>query len=307
MDIEKLIKEKRPTSKDSTIKANVSRLNLLKKMMKSDDWDFLDDVSKIEKSLNTKHYTTQRNYYNSIIVLLDAMGGKEDIIEQYTTIRDKLNEQYIEENNTGKISEKQKDNFVDREVIITMLKKMEKEIRDQKLKKKDVLNNFDKELFTVYTIYSLLLHLPIRNDMANMKYVKKSGVKEDEFNYLVKDKNKMYIILNNYKTNKTFGQKELTVPPQLKKVFNMYIKYMKKDFGDTLFVSSRNNPLNRNQISQLLLKTSQKYLNKNISTTMMRKIVLSDKFAESNEDKKKMANIAGHSVSTMDMSYVKTI
>jgi len=307
MDIEKLIKEKRPTSKDSTIKANVSRLNLLKKMMKSGDWEFLDDVSKIEKSLNTKHYTTQRNYYNSIIVLLDAMGGKEDIVEQYTTIRDKLNEQYIEENNTGKISEKQKDNFVHKEVIITMLKKMEKEIRDQKLKKKDVLNNFDKELFTVYTIYSLLLHLPIRNDMAGMKYVKKTGIKEDEFNYLVKDKNKMYIILNNYKTNKTFGQKELTVPPELKKVFNMYIKYMKKDYGDILFVSSRNNPLNRNQISQLLIKTSQKYLGKNISTTMMRKVVLSDKFSESNEDKKKMAHITGHSVSTMDLSYIKSI
>ena len=124
MDIEKLIKEKRPTSKDSTIKANVSRLNLLKKMVNADGWDFLDDVPNIEKALNSKHYTTKRNYYNSIIVLLDAMGGKEDIIEQYTTIRDKLNEQYVEENSNGKISEKQKDNFVDKEVIITMLNKI---------------------------------------------------------------------------------------------------------------------------------------------------------------------------------------
>ena len=38
---------------------------------------------------------------------------------------------------------------------------------------------------------------------------------------------------------------------------------------------------------------------------MIRKIILSDKFAESNKDKEDMAHITGHDISTMDSIYVK--
>jgi site-specific recombinase XerC len=55
----------------------------------------------------------------------------------------------------------------------------------------------------------------------------------------------------------------------------MYIKKTGKKMGDVLFTSSTGNQLSRNMISQLLMKTSKKYLNASVSTTMMRKVVAS--------------------------------
>ena len=46
-------------------------------------------------------------------------------------------------------------------------------------------------------------------------------------------------------------------------------------------------------------------MNKNISTTMLRKIVLSDKFADVKKEQEEMAEITGHSVATMNKVYVK--
>jgi hypothetical protein len=81
--------------------------------------------------------------------------------------------------------------------------------------------------------------------------------------------------------------------------------YLRKNEGSVLFTSSTGKPYTRNALSQLLLKTSQKYLGKNISTTMIRKIVLSDLFADNKKKQQEMAEITGHSVSTMNNVYVK--
>ena len=72
-----------------------------------------------------------------------------------------------------------------------------------------------------------------------------------------------------------------------------------------LFKSSTGKPLSRNALSQLLIKYSKRYIDKSISTTMLRKIVLSHKFADVNKEKEEMAKITGHSISTMDKVYIK--
>jgi site-specific recombinase XerD len=82
--------------------------------------------------------------------------------------------------------------------------------------------------------------------------------------------------------------------------------------GDVLFTSSTGNPLSRNMISQLLMKTSKKYLNgASVSTTLMRKIVAShhfgegSEFAELKEKQKALADAMSHDVATMDKVYIK--
>ena len=129
--------------------------------------------------------------------------------------------------------------------------------------------------------------------------------KDKDINYLVKEKSKMFILLTNYKTNKTYGDKIIDVPKDLEKILKMFIKITKKSNGDILFTNFKGEPITRNGISQLLIKTSKEYLNKSISSTMMRKIVLSDKFSDTNNQKKEMSNITGHNVSTMDSVYIK--
>ena len=113
------------------------------------------------------------------------------------------------------------------------------------------------------------------------------------------------MILNVYKTSKKYGEKKIVMDSNTAKILRMYINKTGKKFGDVLFVSSRDTPISRNGISQLLLKTSKKYLGKSISTTMMRKIVVSDKFADIKEEQQKLADVMGHDVGTQNLVYVK--
>jgi len=308
-----VIKKQNPTRKESTIKQYERQLRTLQKLFNTDNFEFLKDIDQVIEKLKDKHFTTARNFYNSIIVLLLALNHDkrfDELIEKYQKIRDELNEKYAKEQQSGKISDKQKNNFVDVSEIQKMLSKMEDEIRMNKLKKKENITRNDLNLLLGYTIFSFLLRLPTRNDMSEMKIISKTDYnkltkKDKDINYLVKEKSKMFILLTNYKTNKTYGDKIIDVPKDLEKILKMFIKITKKSNGDILFTNFKGEPITRNGISQLLIKTSKEYLNKSISSTMMRKIILSDKFSDTNNQKKEMSNITGHNVSTMDSVYIK--
>jgi hypothetical protein len=81
--------------------------------------------------------------------------------------------------------------------------------------------------------------------------------------------------------------------------------YIKINGMGILFKTSTNKQITTNELSKILLKTSKKYLDKNISTTIIRKIVLSDLFAENKKQQLKMSEITGHSVETMNNIYIK--
>ena len=314
------IQKARPNLKTNTIKQYETHLNKLKKIFESDNWDFLSDPEKVNEALKDKAYTSRRNSFNAIIVLLMALNHDDkytELIEKYDKMRNELNSKYDEEMSSGKISEKQKNNFVEYEKVEEMIKTMENEIKSQGLKKKENLTGKEKELLMVYTLYNMLIRIPTRNDMAGQSLISKtaynklSDEEKKNNNYLVKEKGKMFGVYNEYKTSKKYGEKKIDIPKDLEKILNMYINKTGKKMGDVLFTSSTGNPLSRNMISQLLMKTSKKYLNASVSTTLMRKIVASKHFGEGSEFaelKKKQQELAdkmGHDPATMDKVYIK--
>ena len=306
--------EARPNVKPNTIKQYEIQLNKLKKVFEADNWDFLSKPEDVTDKLKGNKYTSQRNSYNAIVVLLMALNidnKYDDLLEEYGKLRDTLNDKYVEDQQSGKISDKQKQNFADLSEIKGMISQMESEIKSKGLKTKAKLLGKEKELLMVYVIYSLLIRLPIRNDMAGMELITKTQynkLSEDQkktTNYLVKEKNNMFLVLNEYKTSKKYGEKKIDIPKDLIKIFRMYIKLTNKEPGDVLFVSSTGNPISRNAMSQLLLKTSKKYLGKGVSTTLMRKAVVSDKFGDMKKEQAELANIMGHSVGVQNAVYNK--
>jgi len=315
------ISKARPHLKPNTIKQYETHLNKLKKLFDTDNYDFLSDIEEVQEKLKDKAYTSRRNSYNAIIVLLMALNHDErynKLIEKYDKIRNELNSQYDEEMSSGKISDKQSKNFVEYEKIQEMIKTMEKEIKSQGLKKKETLTGKEKELLMVYTLYNMLIRIPTRNDMAGQTLISKTAYNklsdEDKKNnnYLVKEKGKMFGVYNEYKTSKKYGEKKIDIPKDLEKILNMYIKKTGKKMGDVLFTSSTGNPLSRNMISQLLMKTSKKYLNgASVSTTLMRKIVASHHFGADSEfgklkqKQEELAEKMGHDPATMDKVYIK--
>lgn len=312
------IKEVKPNLKDNSIKQYEIHLNKLKKLFETDNYDFLSNPEDVMEKIKGNHYTSQRNTLNAVIILLLALnhdGKYDELIEKYQKIRDKFNDKYQTENENGKISESQKNNFVDLSEIQNMLKEMENKIKSEGLKKKSNLTGKEKELLMVYTIFSFLVRYPLRLDLAGMKYISRTqynGLSEQDKkdgNYLVHNKKGsqfLEAILNEYKTSKKYGEKKIRIDKDIEKILRMYIKATGKGFGDVLFVSSTGNPLSRNQLSQLLIRTTKKYLNKSISTTILRKIVVSSTIPKDIiEKQKELADVMGHSVEVQNAVYNK--
>lgn len=299
-----LIKEARPNIKDSTIKMYVGNLMKLMKIFNEDNLNFLKDIDQVKEKLSEKHFTTQRNYYNSIIIYLMTKKDKK-IVEEYNEIRDELNKKYIDDNSSGIISDKQKNNFVELDEIKKMIKDISNDLNIPKLKKKSSISKKEENLLMVYVILNILIRIPLRNDLSNMillkktQYNKLSNKDKEDNNYLVMEKGLLKFILNDYKTSKKYKEKILNIPKDLEKILRMYIKRMDFKVNDIIF------PLSRNGLSQLLIKTSKKYLKKSISTTMLRKIVASDLLGDVKKAEKELSKKMGTDISTIKNVYVK--
>lgn len=304
--LNEIISKSRPNLKPNSVKQYEVQLKKLKNLFDSDDYKFLKNPENVNKKLEGLHYTSVRNMYNAIIILLMALNSDkkmDKLIGQYSELRDELNHKYEDEQKSGVISDKQKDNFVDMSEVEKMISQLKSDVT--KLKKKKTLTKMDISTLRAYTLFSMLSRIPTRNDASNMMYISQKAYKKlsdeekQKNNYLVNERNNMKFIYNVYKTSKKYGENVIPVPPELKPVMRMYIKLMDYNVGDNIF------PMSRNAISQLLLKTSKKYMGKNISSTMLRKIYLSSKYGKLKEEMEKDASMMGHSVDVAQSTYVK--
>ena len=312
-NLEEDIQKSRPNLKPNTIKQYVKNLNQLKKLFNSDDLNFIDKPNQVMEKLNDLHYLSQRNFLNAIIVFLSSINKDEEmdeLLEQYGKKRDELNDKYIEENKSGIISDKQSKNFSTTEDIFKMINQMGEELKPLKKKSKEDITKKEMQLLQAYVLFNIYSRMPMRNDVAGMEaitqaqYRKLDNETKKENNYLVvPSKGKIYFVLNKYKTSKKYEELNLPIEdPNLRKILRYYIKM--NGMG-VLFKTSTGKPLTRIELSKVLIKYSKRYMNKSISTTLLRKIYLSSKYSKVKEDMEKDAHMMGNSVSTQQAVYVK--
>jgi len=309
----------KPPLKDSTIKSYTSTFNKIKNVIEThdeteytfDDLSWLDNVNqviKIFKDLNLSD-PTLKNYYNVIVVILKATKSNVKLINRYGFLRDNLNKAYQEEQKTGIISDKQAPNFITKQQYEEYIKYV------QSLP--DTLPNL-----TLLSILKLYQFLPTRNELAELKTISRDEFndmdKEDrrKSNWAVLTKNNITLVIYNYKSDKTYGIYKEKLPKYLVKILQDMIDtkegmYPMSD-NNSLFVNSRGTPLTKNSLSQLLIRSSEKYfkdkyegIKGRISTTLIRKIYASDLSAEKNEQQKQLAKKMKHSVDTQNLVYVK--
>ena len=327
-NLEQDILKSRPTLKKSTIDTYITLLERLQRIFKTDNYNFLEKPSEFmkQKEIADSHYLTQRNMLNAIIVLLTALNENnkyELLIKRYGEIRDKFNEKYDDQQKSGVISEKQAENFATSDEIFDMLDRMKKDLKDidkEKATKKEL------QLLQAYTLFSIYARMPMRNDVAGMNAILKktydsySDEKKKEKNYLVvsgRALNANYtFILNDYKTNRKYGTLELPIEDkQLKAVLRRFLMINQILFKPVveapLFKTSSGKAINRNELSKILLKYSDMYLGKKISTTLLRKIFLSSKYGgegglkEQLEELAKDNKVMAHSKDVALNSYIK--
>ena len=307
------IQKSRPNLKSNTIKQYSINLNKLKKLFDTDNYDFLKNPDEVMDKISELHYLSQRNMLNAIIVLLMALNNDEkynDLLEKYGKIRDDMNDKYSDEQKSGVISDKQSKNFSTTEEVFDMINKMADELKSLKKKSKDDITKKEMQLLQAYTLFNIYARMPFRNDVAGMSainqasYNKLSDDEKKENNYLVvPTKGNIYFVLNKYKTSKKYEELNLPIEDvNLRKILRYYIKM--NGMG-ILFKTSTGKALTRTELSKVLLKYSQAYMGKSISTTLLRKAYLSGKYAKVKDEMEKDAKMMGNSVAVQQSVYVK--
>jgi integrase len=308
------ISKARPSLKTNTIKQYTTNLNKLKKMFDTDDYDFLKKPEDVMDKLSDLHYLSQRNILNAVIVLLMALNDDkkyDELLEEYGKLRDDLNNKYNDEQKSGVISDKQSKNFATTEEVFNMINEMADELKPLKKKSNDNITKKEKQLLQAYVLFNIYARMPFRNDVAGMMsinqaaYKKLSDEEKKENNYLVvPSKGNLYFVLNKYKTSKKYEELDLKIEDKdLRKILRYYLKV--NGMG-VLFKTSTDKPLTRIELSKVLLKYSKKYMNKSVSTTLLRKSYLSGKYSKVKDEMKKDSKILGHDVATTGMAvYVK--
>ncbi len=280
------------------------------------DMEWASDTDAIATKLENYKYTTQRNYYNSLLVGLYASGVEKDsaLVKIYEAKRDLLNAEYDKQKGQNTPSQNIVLDKITPQHIDKMLFEMSKDLKT-------------RQTFMAYTMIQIYKYYQFRNDVAGMEVFLNDKFDEIDIderqdnNYIVigKPPESMSFVLNNYKTSKKYGEKTIEIQQQeLRQIIHNWISYkvnmdMKKIEKEVVYLFDWNTgtPLTRNDISHLLSDTFNKYLGYSISSTLLRKIygnIPDDVNKASDEEIQKVideAVISGHSVKTKGSVYAK--
>jgi len=303
--IKKEINEKRKL-RPSSLNAYASNMNKLHKLMFDKEitgLDFLKDKKKVMKTIEEKKLSTRKTYLAAIVVTLMAFDKDEDLIKYYRDEMEDLAKQFNANMEEQKKSETQDKNWVSLAALRKVMRKYRNELNEKEIFKKDADDLTNKEFdllqkWIVASLYILDENPPLRNDyimetISNKDYEKLSEEEKREKNYLViKSRNNKMFSLGEYKTSGKYGTKTIPVGKKLNSALNIWLKFNKTGH---LLLNSKREPMTANGLTKYLQKTFAP-TGKNISSSMIRHIFISDKFPAQNKEKEEVAEKMAHSV-----------
>tara|TARA_R110002096_G_scaffold248690_1_gene441099 strand:+ start:17405 stop:18364 length:960 start_codon:yes stop_codon:yes gene_type:complete len=303
--IKKEINEKRKL-RPSSLNAYASNMNKLHKLMFDKEisgLDFLKDKKKVMKTIEEKKLSTRKTYLASIVVTLMAFDKDEDLIKYYRDEMEDLAKQFNANMEEQKKSDTQDKNWVSLSALRKVMRKYRNELNEKEIFKKDAdkLTNKEFDLLQKWIVASLYIldeNPPLRNDyimetISNKDYDKLNENEKREKNYLViKSRNNKMFSLGEYKTSGKYGTKEIPVGKKLNSALNIWLKFNKSGH---LLLNSKREPMTANGLTKFLQKTFAP-TGKNISSSMIRHIFISEKFPAQNKEKEEVAEKMAHSV-----------
>jgi len=300
-NIKEAIRKLKPTSKDITIENHARHLRIIFEHFggKKTLLEYLLNTKKVIKNLEEKYpkISTRSSYICSIFMYLRAVEADEKIIDFYYKhfIELKKELKIIDEKNEK--SEKEESNWVSQAEIKQKIEELKKSFG----KTRDFFDTYQQYL--ILNLYSLIP--PLRNDFARVFVFKKY---DKEFTGNSINLNTKQLILTEYKTSKTYGRKTIDLPEELIKIIRKWLSIREKIHPE---LKNRRELLFNLKLTAMNGTNLTIYLNKifgkKVSSTMLRKSYLSERFPviESTDDLKQLAGNMCHSVEIQQSTYRK--
>ena len=286
-NIETELKEKRPNLNPSSLKTYVSILFNLNKKLNPDnetlDW-FNEDVQILEH-LKEKSPQTRKTVLSALFVLTSNENYQSQMIDDCKL----TNEMY----KSQKKSQKEEDNWMNLSEI--------KEIYDNLYQRVSLM--FSQKLIADYTTINNFILLGSLGGVSGLSPRRSKDYTEMKIkNYTNQDNffkaGKFYF--NVYKTATDYGEQVIDVKQKAPEFYKILNKWVKINPTEYLLFSSNKQKLTSPQITRML----NKLLGKNVSSSMLRHIYLTEKYGDIQNEMEQTSKDMAHS-SNMQSLYIK--
>lgn len=269
--IKELIIKNKPNISKSSIATYLSILkNLYINIFKDDkfDLDNFDKTDKILHSLKDLEPNKRKTILAALVVITDNKKYRDQMLKDI--------EEYKSNESKQIKSEKQTDSWLDTSEIDEIYNNMEKVVKH--LYKKKELSMTDLQEIQNYIILCVLSgkFIPPRRSKDYVDF-KIKDIDHEKDNYI----EKKTMIFNSYKTAKTYQRQELSIPPELLKILNKWIKVNPTEY---LFFDSNSKKLSNVKLTQRL----NKIFGKKASVNQLRHTYLSNKYQDTIKQNKEM-------------------
>lgn len=262
MNLETLLRERRPNLTDSSIKTYASTLRGILKAVYPKETPSADLFNHVDTIL--LHYMDEspkklNSKLASLYVLTENPKYGEALSKNLTKIKS--------ENAKQVKNEKQKECTLDQDDLKSLWLKLK--LESDMLYKKPDLSDKEYQHIQMFIILSLLggIFIPPRRAMDYCLFKKVKDT--DDFNYMFKNK----LVFNKYKTAKTYGQQTIDLPKELKAIL---VKWIKRNPTEWLLFDSHHQPLTSVKLNQRF----EKLFGKKCAINSLRHSYLSDKYSE---------------------------
>lgn len=302
--ITKMIKQNRPNISDSSLLTYTSLLNSLYKSLFKNEKDFdeksFDKTEEILEHIKDKPLASKKTILSALYVLTNNPKYQKHMI-------DGANEYNLKEKEQ-KMTEKQKENWVSQDEIKEVFNKYKTtaEYLIKELKGRPLSNKLTSKEFQTWQDYIMLcLSSGIFIEPQRVKdwvCFKINNIEKGKDNFMEGKASKCQLVFNSYKTAKFYGEKKMSCPPELCKILNTFIAYV-KSHSDYLLNDSNWKPLSQITFTQRM----NKIFGKNVSVNILRHSYLTDRFQSGKISLKQLSDTAtnmGHSLE-QSLQYVK--
>jgi hypothetical protein len=286
MEITEALKFNRPNLSASSLKTYSSVLRNLQKNMggKGIEW-FSENDNDILDYLDGKNPQTKKTTLSALFVLTKQKSYKDIMMDVMKSVNDTNKEQ--------KMNEKQKDNWISVKEIKDIYEPFLVKIKSM-LSNKSIFNESTMMEFLLVSFLGGVVDLAPRRsqDYTELKIINYDTKKDNYYK-----SGKFYF--NIYKTSKFYGLQIIDVPKELNVILKKWVKINTNDY---MLYSTNGNKLSSPQVTRIL----NKVFDKNVSSSMLRHIYLTNKYKDI-PALSKMQEVAadmGHSVKQA-MEYIK--
>jgi len=299
------LREYKPELTDSSLRVYcLNLMHIANYYDKSLTPELFKEPNAIRDDLEELKYSTAtlKNKLSSIIIYLRMKKQPEELINKYVDMFESLSNKMSKEHSTMNKTDKENDNWMSKEELIKYLSILKKELPKNPTTK--------SEMSKWMRYITLLIHInyPLRNELADTEIINKIINNDPNINYIQVKKDNVSALIQAYKTKKTYKDIKFNFVKEVADEIRKYYKHLSNfkknnNINNDWFLMAKNNEkMTRNDFTHFM-KSIFEPLGKNISTTMIRKIIVSSLYPV--EQMKQLAQVMGHSTNVAMEYYAK--